>query len=181
MADRATKREKPAWHGDINRFARADDRRAIWQLVNTFVPYAALWVAMIRTMQLGLPYGLTLALAVVAAGLLVRIFIFFHDCGHGSFFSSPHPAMARVIKVMQRRTSIFFIKLSIRLTFVRLISVHTGLTLRAGSFPFQHFKLPFIALPCLFFLPVFEIRYDEIEARDHNKYQQCRRHKPGDQ
>jgi omega-6 fatty acid desaturase (delta-12 desaturase) len=28
-------------------------------------------------------------LSLVAAGLLVRIFIFFHDCGHGSFFSSP--------------------------------------------------------------------------------------------
>lgn len=30
-----------------------------------------------------------LALAVVAAGLLVRIFIFFHDCCHNSFFASP--------------------------------------------------------------------------------------------
>jgi omega-6 fatty acid desaturase (delta-12 desaturase) len=89
MTDRATKRDKPAWHDDVARFARADDRHAIWQLVNTFVPYAALWVAMVRTVQLGLPYGLTLALAVVAAGFLVRIFIFFHDCGHGSFFSSP--------------------------------------------------------------------------------------------
>jgi omega-6 fatty acid desaturase (delta-12 desaturase) len=89
MIDRQEKRDKPAWHGAIARFARPDDRRAIWQLINTFVPYVALWVAMVRTMQLGLPYWLTLALAVVAAGFLVRIFIFFHDCGHGSFFSSP--------------------------------------------------------------------------------------------
>src|SRR5260221_6092569 len=33
-------------------------------------------------------WWLTLPLAVMAAGLLVRIFIIFHDCGHGSFFKS---------------------------------------------------------------------------------------------
>mgnify|MGYP000101971256 CR=1 FL=1 len=29
-----------------------------------------------------------LLLALVASGFLVRIFIIFHDCGHGSFFRS---------------------------------------------------------------------------------------------
>ena len=33
-------------------------------------------------------YLLTIALAIPAAGFLVRIFIIFHDCGHGSFFTS---------------------------------------------------------------------------------------------
>ena len=33
-------------------------------------------------------YWLTLLLAVPTAGFLVRIFIFFHDCGHNSFFPS---------------------------------------------------------------------------------------------
>jgi acyl-lipid omega-6 desaturase (Delta-12 desaturase) len=33
-------------------------------------------------------YWLTLPLTVIAAGFLVRIFIIFHDCGHGSFFKS---------------------------------------------------------------------------------------------
>lgn len=56
--------------------------------MNTFVPYIALWVLMIRTVQLRVSYWITLALAVVAAGFLVRIFIIFHDCGHGSFFAS---------------------------------------------------------------------------------------------
>jgi omega-6 fatty acid desaturase (delta-12 desaturase) len=37
--------------------------------------------------SLRVSYALTLLLAVPAAGFLVRIFIFFHDCGHGSFFS----------------------------------------------------------------------------------------------
>ncbi len=33
-------------------------------------------------------YALTLGLSVLAAGLLVRIFIIQHDCGHGAFFRS---------------------------------------------------------------------------------------------
>jgi omega-6 fatty acid desaturase (delta-12 desaturase) len=38
--------------------------------------------------SLTISYWLTLALAVPAAGFMVRIFIIFHDCGHGSFFAS---------------------------------------------------------------------------------------------
>ena len=39
---------------------------------------------MVRSLQVS--YWLTLALAIPAGGFLMRIFIFFHDCGHGSFF-----------------------------------------------------------------------------------------------
>jgi omega-6 fatty acid desaturase (delta-12 desaturase) len=79
---------KPAWYKAVLKYQQPDLRKAIWQLANTFVPYFALWVLMVRTVQLGVSYWITLALAVVAAGLLVRIFIIFHDCGHGSFFAS---------------------------------------------------------------------------------------------
>jgi omega-6 fatty acid desaturase (delta-12 desaturase) len=61
-------------------------RSSIWQLVNSLIPYLALWGLMIWT--LGISYWITLALAIVAAGFLIRIFIIFHDCGHGSFFKS---------------------------------------------------------------------------------------------
>jgi omega-6 fatty acid desaturase (delta-12 desaturase) len=37
---------------------------------------------------LSVSYWLTLAMAPLAAGFLVRIFIISHDCGHGSFFRS---------------------------------------------------------------------------------------------
>jgi omega-6 fatty acid desaturase (delta-12 desaturase) len=37
---------------------------------------------------LGISYWLVIPLAILAAGFLVRIFIIFHDCGHGSFFKS---------------------------------------------------------------------------------------------
>jgi fatty acid desaturase len=79
---------KPVWYRAVSKYSQPNLRKAIWQLVNTFVPYLALWVLMVRTIQLGYSYWLTLALATVAAGLLVRIFIFFHDCCHGSFFTS---------------------------------------------------------------------------------------------
>jgi omega-6 fatty acid desaturase (delta-12 desaturase) len=38
--------------------------------------------------SLGVSYWLTIALAIPAAGFLTRVFIIFHDCGHGSFFRS---------------------------------------------------------------------------------------------
>jgi acyl-lipid omega-6 desaturase (Delta-12 desaturase) len=50
------------------------------------VPYALLWYLMYRS--LAVSYWLTLPLAVLAAGFQVRVFIIFHDCGHGSFFQS---------------------------------------------------------------------------------------------
>jgi omega-6 fatty acid desaturase (delta-12 desaturase) len=60
--------------------------KAWWQLVNSFVPYGLLWIAMVYA--LAVSYWLMLPLAVLAAGFLVRIFIIFHDCGHASFFRS---------------------------------------------------------------------------------------------
>ncbi len=46
-------------------------------------------------------YWVTLLLAVPTAGLLVRLFIFQHDCGHGSFFKSraANDFLGRVISV----------------------------------------------------------------------------------
>jgi omega-6 fatty acid desaturase (delta-12 desaturase) len=79
---------RPAWHQDVARYAEPNQRKAIWQLVDTLGPYIGLWILMVFTIKAGVSYWVTLALAVVAAAFLVRIFIFFHDCCHGSFFSS---------------------------------------------------------------------------------------------
>jgi omega-6 fatty acid desaturase (delta-12 desaturase) len=79
---------RPDWYQTILKYAQPNPRKAVWQLFNTFIPYFALWILMVRTVQLGYSHWVTLALAVVAAALLVRIFIFFHDCCHGSFFAS---------------------------------------------------------------------------------------------
>ena len=71
------------WNGIIAPFKQADVRRSIWQVVNTSVPFVAMWYVMYLSLSVG--YWLTLLLAFVAAGLLVRMFIILHDCTHGSF------------------------------------------------------------------------------------------------
>jgi omega-6 fatty acid desaturase (delta-12 desaturase) len=50
------------------------------------LPYLVLFVLM--DLSLGISYLLTLTLAVPAAGFLVRTYIVFHDCTHGSFLAS---------------------------------------------------------------------------------------------
>ena len=75
-----------AWREAVAGHQHSVLRRSVWQLASTLTGYVALWVLMI--LSLGISYWLTLALAVFAAGFLVRIFIIFHDAGHGSFFAS---------------------------------------------------------------------------------------------
>src|SRR5215469_7512772 len=75
-----------AWKQIVARYQKPSARRAIWQLVNTLVPYAGLWCLMYFTRSVS--WWLTLPLAVLAGAFLVRVFIIFHDCGHGSFFKS---------------------------------------------------------------------------------------------
>ena len=65
---------------------RADVKRSIFQLVTTTTPFIALLAVMAWASHDR--YWLTLLLAIPAAGLLVRLFIIQHDCGHGSFFKS---------------------------------------------------------------------------------------------
>lgn len=74
------------WLDIVSRYNKPDIRQSIWQIINSLGPYLLLWVAMYYSLQIS--YFLTLGLAILAAGFLVRIFIIFHDCGHGSFFRS---------------------------------------------------------------------------------------------
>jgi omega-6 fatty acid desaturase (delta-12 desaturase) len=78
----------PDWFPAIAAFRKSDNMKASWQLLNTIVPYLVLWYLMIRSIQLDYSYLITLILALPAAAFLVRIFILFHDCVHGSFFKS---------------------------------------------------------------------------------------------
>ena len=72
----------------IAKYGKSNDRIALWQLVNTFIPYAALVALMIVMVRQNIPYWLTLIVGVIAGLFLIRIFIFFHDACHGSFFST---------------------------------------------------------------------------------------------
>ena len=79
-------RKWPAWYQDLAAFRISKNSKAVWQLINSLAPYCCLWYLMIRAIQGGYPYIWTLILAVFAGAFLVRIFILFHDCVHGSFF-----------------------------------------------------------------------------------------------
>jgi len=70
----------------VGHYQKPSRVRSIWQLMDSVIPYLGLLVAMYFALRVS--YWLTLGLAVLAAGFLIRIFIIFHDCGHGSFFRS---------------------------------------------------------------------------------------------
>lgn len=78
----------PVWFSQLSPFREANNWKASGQIVNTLVPYFTLWYLMIRSIHLGFSYFYTFLLIIPAAAFLVRIFIMFHDCVHGSFFSS---------------------------------------------------------------------------------------------
>jgi acyl-lipid omega-6 desaturase (Delta-12 desaturase) len=80
------KAEETRWQPIVAKYAKPDMKRSLWQVANTLVPYFVLWGLMIWSIRYS--YWITLALAVLAAGFLMRTFIIFHDCGHGSFFKS---------------------------------------------------------------------------------------------
>lgn len=74
------------WRRAVAKYEKPHLGRSLWQVANTIVPYLALWWLMVRSTEIS--YWLTLALAFPAAGFMVRTFILFHDCCHGSFFRS---------------------------------------------------------------------------------------------
>ena len=78
--------DQARWKEIVARYQQPSTGRALWQIVNTLVPYALLWYLMHRS--LAVSWWLTVPLAALAGAFLVRIFIIFHDCGHGSFLKS---------------------------------------------------------------------------------------------
>jgi acyl-lipid omega-6 desaturase (Delta-12 desaturase) len=69
---------------DLARYRNPRLGRSVVELLITIVPFVLLWLSMWFALHIG--YGLYLALAVPAAGFLVRLFMIQHDCGHGAFF-----------------------------------------------------------------------------------------------
>jgi omega-6 fatty acid desaturase (delta-12 desaturase) len=78
--------EIEAWKAIVARYQKPVFWRATWQVVNTIGSYVLLWILMYFSLTIS--WWLTIPLALLAGGLLVRVFIIFHDCGHGSFFES---------------------------------------------------------------------------------------------
>jgi omega-6 fatty acid desaturase (delta-12 desaturase) len=79
-------RKRPQWATDLEPYARPRLGRSLLDIATAPVPFLALSVAMYMLMDVS--YWLVLALALPAAGFLLRTFILFHDCTHGSFLPS---------------------------------------------------------------------------------------------
>jgi acyl-lipid omega-6 desaturase (Delta-12 desaturase) len=73
-------------HDELAAYARPCLRRSLLDIFTSAVPYLA--VSAVMYLALGVSYLLTLALVLPAAGFLVRTFVVFHDCAHGSFLPS---------------------------------------------------------------------------------------------
>ncbi len=78
--------QRDCWREALAPYGRPDLRRSALDVMTSVVPYAALSVLMYLLVNRS--YPLTLLLAIPAAGFLVRTYIVFHDCAHGSFLRS---------------------------------------------------------------------------------------------
>jgi acyl-lipid omega-6 desaturase (Delta-12 desaturase) len=87
----------PGWQAALAPYARPHLGRSLIALATSVLPYLALLVLMYLTLSVS--YLLTLAIAVPAAGFLLRTFILFHDCAHGSLLPS-RPANAWLGRVL---------------------------------------------------------------------------------
>ena len=74
------------WREVLAPFAVPCPRRGMLSVATSAVPYVALSVLMY--LLLPVSPALTLVLAIPAAGFLVRVFVVFHDCAHGSLLPS---------------------------------------------------------------------------------------------
>ncbi|TAE78155.1 MAG: fatty acid desaturase [Verrucomicrobia bacterium] len=74
------------WKDIVRKYQNSSAARSAWQLGNTLVPYALLWVLMFHALRVS--WWLVVPLAILAGAFLIRTFVIFHDCTHGSFFKS---------------------------------------------------------------------------------------------
>lgn len=81
-----TKEKTMQLHKSVAPFAKSENKKSIMQIVNTVPPFLILWFLAYQSLSVSI--WLTLGLSVLAAGFVIRTFIIFHDCTHGSFFKS---------------------------------------------------------------------------------------------
>ncbi len=72
------------WAAKLGRYRKPSAPRGAFELLVTFVPFAVCWTAMLIAVHHS-QYWLYALLTLPAAGLLMRLFMIQHDCGHGSF------------------------------------------------------------------------------------------------
>src|SRR5205807_10481704 len=78
--------DNAAWKEIVARYQKPSIGRGVCQIVNTLVPYAALWYLMY--LSLSVSYWLVVPLAVLAGGVMVRLVGIQHVRGQGSVVKS---------------------------------------------------------------------------------------------
>jgi omega-6 fatty acid desaturase (delta-12 desaturase) len=85
-------RESPAndvsrWRHVLRDYRTPSTARGLYELAVTAIPFALAWFVMYWSLAHG-HIWLYLLLLLPAAGLLIRLFLIQHDCGHRAFFAS---------------------------------------------------------------------------------------------
>jgi omega-6 fatty acid desaturase (delta-12 desaturase) len=78
--------ERPFWREMLEPYTRPTLGRSMLDIATSVVPYVGLTALMYLVVNTS--YWLMLAIAIPASGFMLRTFILFHDCSHGSFMPS---------------------------------------------------------------------------------------------
>lgn len=70
----------------VTPFATSNTKTSLYQMMNTIIPFIALWFLAYESLSVSI--WLTIPLAILASGFVIRIFIIFHDCAHLAFFKN---------------------------------------------------------------------------------------------
>lgn len=89
------------WRHKLSGYRTPSAVRGSYELAVTAIPFALAWFAMYWAVS-NHHFWLYALLLVPAAGLLIRLFLIQHDCGHRAFFSSrrANDAVGRVLSVL---------------------------------------------------------------------------------
>ncbi len=88
------------WAARLAAYKQPDNRRAIFEIAVTIAPFIGMWLVMWALLQVSI--WLALLAAIPTAGLMLRLFMVQHDCGHGAMFTSrqANDWVGRVIGVL---------------------------------------------------------------------------------
>lgn len=81
-----TRQKQAQLRKSVMPYANAETRASIIQLLNTILPFFVFWFLAYQTLSIS--FWLSLPFSIITAGFMIRTFIIFHDCTHGSFFKS---------------------------------------------------------------------------------------------
>lgn len=76
----------PHWSQIVKKYSRPSTLKSSWQLGSTLSLYVISWFVAYAAYQISLWH--CLGVAIISQMFFGRLFIFMHDCGHGSFFKT---------------------------------------------------------------------------------------------